>query len=135
MNSNCLRSNAVQAQHRALPRCSISVQQLLRRPNGLSCSLHHYMPSLLASLQQHSSITHTSSIRAAAAPAVIPVSVAAASFPVLQSALAPALPYIMAAAAACCAALVALVTQAFVLPISWHKALQLAGLAVPLWLG
>ena len=45
-----------------------------------------------------------------AAAAVAGVSTAAAaSFPALQNALAPLLPYVMAAAAACCAVLVALV--------------------------
>lgn len=133
MQSNCLRSGSVLAQHKALPCCSISVPQQLRHPNGLSYSQHLSRPIPAASTQPHSHAPHRSSIRAAAAPAVLPVSVAAACFPALQSALAPALPYIMAAAAACCAALVALVSltpkqhasrQQHIAIIEWHALLS-----------
>jgi hypothetical protein len=111
--SNCLRSGRqLQQGHTPLAHRAVHSSRLP------TCIAWHPRPCLqpllhTAKQPQPCSAPHRgSSIRAAAAPAVVPVSVAAAaSFPALQHALAPVLPYIMAAAAACCAALVALVSS------------------------
>lgn len=108
--SNCLRSGR-QLQQGHTPLAHRAVQQHSSRCPTCVKHARPFLPPLLhtAKQQQPCSAPHRgSSIRAAAVPAVVPVSVAAASFPALQHALAPVLPYIMAAAAACCAALVAL---------------------------
>lgn len=108
--SNCLRpGRQLQQGHTPLP------NRAVQHSSRLPCSWHARPspPLLYTAKQQPCSASHRGSIRAAAAPVVVPVSVAAAaSFPSLQHALAPVLPYIMAAAAACCAALVALVSSA-----------------------
>ena len=109
--SNCLRpGRQLQQGHTPLP------HRAVQHSSRLAGSVWHARPSLpllhTSAKQQTCRAQHRGSIRAAAAPAVVPVSVAAAaSFPALQHALAPVLPYIMAAAAACCAALVALVSR------------------------
>lgn len=132
MQANCIQKMS-KRQWGSLPQqaCCSSTALLLRsQPLRLpSSALHLPQPSCTHTIClhkpqiQHASGSRHGIIAAAAAPSVVPaVSSAVASFPALQGALAPALPYVMAAAAACCAALVGLVS---------HPAMHL--LHMPCW--
>jgi hypothetical protein len=122
MQANCLQQIG-RRQCCSLPQqaCCSSTAVLLRsQPLRVPTSASHLQQQSCAQihalhrsqLQPASRRRHNIIAAAAAAPAVVPaVSSAVASFPALQGALAPALPYIMAAAAACCAGLVFLVSS------------------------